>query len=262
MGGDLQILHSGHGRDLLSDEQSAAVADVHLHHVSGPQSDQAVEIRQGVEPLSSRNRTAALLLHPGEEVKTLWRYRFLTPGGQETLQLADHPHGATSRQPAMELDDDPHLWSHSFTDSRYPLDDGFHLLGSQFLPGSLERIELEGLIAARYYVAGALGILLGRPGTPVPAVGVGRNRSPTAPAQKAVHRLIAGFTNDVPQSDFNSADRRHHRRTALVLIADHVADDGLDVERIATQYAPFDPFVTECLNRLFLPLQSSFPHSG
>jgi hypothetical protein len=55
--------------------------------------------------------------------------------------------------------------------------------------------------------------------------------------------------------DLDTADRRHHRRSALVLVADHAAHDGFHVKRIAAQDPAFDPLVRERHDRLFLPLQ-------
>ena len=75
------------------------------------------------------------------------------------------------------------------------------------------------------------------------------------PAQQAIDRLIHRLADDVPERDLDAADRRHHGRAALVLVADHPADDGLDVERVAAQHPPLDPLVQHGLDRPLLPLE-------
>ena len=76
-----------------------------------------------------------------------------------------------------------------------------------------------------------------------------------AAAEQPVDRLTAGLADQVPERDLDAADGRHHGRAALVLVADHPADDGLDVERIAAEHPALDPLVGQGLDRLFLPLQ-------
>ena len=77
-----------------------------------------------------------------------------------------------------------------------------------------------------------------------------------APApQQAIDRLIARLADQVPERDLDAADRRHDRRAALVLVADHAADHRLDVERVAAQHPAFDPLVRQGLDGLLLPLE-------
>jgi hypothetical protein len=89
----------------------------------------------------------------------------------------------------------------------------------------------------------------------------GNDANPTN-AQQFIDPLAAGLAYDIPQRDLDAADGGHHRRAALVLVADQVADQALDVERIARQHPAFDPLVAQRLNGPFLPLQCRLADSG
>ena len=83
-----------------------------------------------------------------------------------------------------------------------------------------------------------------------------------AAAEQPVDRLAAGLADQVPEGDLDRADGGHHGRSALVLVADHPADDRLDVERVAAQHPPLDPLVGQRLDRLLLPLQRRLADAG
>ena len=76
-----------------------------------------------------------------------------------------------------------------------------------------------------------------------------------AAAEQPVDRLAASLAHQVPERDLHRADGGHDSRAALVLVADHPADDGLDIERIAAQDPALDPLVGQGLHRFLLPLQ-------
>ena len=134
-------------------------------------------------------------------------------------------------------------------DRRDDVDRGLGLLSRQLLPGRAERVELEAAIAAGDDVAGPLGVLGRRARPAVPAVGVGGQPVVTAAAEQPVDRLAAGLADQVPERDLDPADGGHDRRSALVLVADHPADDRLDVERVAAQHPPLDPLVATASGR-------------
>ena len=50
-------------------------------------------------------------------------------------------------------------------------------------------------------------------------------------------------------------------RAALVLVADHAANQRFDVERIAPQHASLDPLMGERLDGFLLPFESCFSHA-
>ena len=80
----------------------------------------------------------------------------------------------------------------------------------------------------------------------------------TAAAQQLVHRLPASLADEVPQGDFDAADRRHDGGAALVLIANHPADYGFMVAGVNAQDPIFYPFVNEGLHGLLLPFERCF----
>src|SRR5581483_6842082 len=55
--------------------------------------------------------------------------------------------------------------------------------------------------------------------------------------------------------NFNTADGGHDGGAALVLVADHAADDGFHVEGVAAHDAALDPFMEEGLDGLLLPFE-------
>src|SRR5262245_42256067 len=79
-----------------------------------------------------------------------------------------------------------------------------------------------------------------------------------APAEQSIDRLVARLADDVPQGDFDTTDCRHHRGAALILIANHVADDRLDIKRIAAEHPALDPPVAQRLDGPLLPLERRF----
>jgi hypothetical protein len=83
----------------------------------------------------------------------------------------------------------------------------------------------------------------------------------TTPSQQAVHRLAAAFADYVPYCDLNTANSGHHRGTALILVTYHPSNDRLDIERILSKHAPFDPFVTDGLHGLLLPFERSLSYA-
>ena len=83
-----------------------------------------------------------------------------------------------------------------------------------------------------------------------------------ATTDEPVDRLSTSFSDDVPHGDFHAADGRHDSGAALILIADHAADNSLNVKGIFTQDAVFHPLVQECLNRFFSPFQRGLSHTG
>src|SRR5205823_14155249 len=59
-----------------------------------------------------------------------------------------------------------------------------------------------------------------------------------------------------------TADGGQDGRTALILVADQVAEHALDVERVRAEDAVLDPLVDERLDRLLLPFQRGFAETG
>src|SRR5829696_2769021 len=154
----------------------------------------------------------------------------------------------------MKLDHQPYPGSHRLAHGSDDSDRELALLGRQVLPGGAKRVELETAVAPCDCVPRPLGVLRGGTRAAVPPVGVGRDTPVVAPAKQPVDGLVASLTYDVPERDLDAADRRHHRAAALVLVAYHGADDGLDVERVAAKHPVLDPFVDDGLDRLLLPL--------
>ena len=261
---DAHVLDRGERRDLLGDRQAAAMGDVHLDDVAGTQGGQPGEVRQCVETLAGRNRECGSRLHLLQEFDRFRGDRFLAPddvvaGGCQAPVEADR---FADPEPAVDLDHQADRRTDRAGDGVDDRHRGVLLVAAQGFPGGGEGVELDRLVAAGGDRCGAGGKIRRRQAAAVPAIGIGVNRLANAAADQAPDRLVAGLADQVPHRDLDPADRGHHGRAALVLVADHAADDRLDVEGIATDDARGDPFVEEHLDGALLPLERGLADAG
>ena len=129
-------------------------------------------------------------------------------------------------------------------------------------PSLLEGVKLHAVVAHRHHLARLVGVVLRRPGAAVPTVGIDRQCVPGLSAQQSVDGLPAGLAHNVPAGNFERADDSHHGGAALILIADQVAEDLFNVERTDAQNALLGPFMQECVDCHFLPLQGRLTQPG
>src|SRR5207237_4591366 len=122
--------------------------------------------------------------------EALRRDRLLAPGRMERLQLADHLDGGPRAEPAMKLDHQADRVANRLPDRRDDLEHRLALLRCQHLPGGPERVELQGAVAARHRIAGALGVFSGYAGPAIPAVGIGRDAIVATAPEQPVDRLL------------------------------------------------------------------------
>ena len=160
-----------------------------------------------------------------------------------------------------ESDARPGSFRHGPDDRERPL----FLVRLQRFPGGGERIELHGVIAAGNHLARPFAEVVRPIAAPVPTIGVGQERRLGAAADQAIDRLPGGLADDVPHGDFGRRNRRHHSRAALILVADHRADNRFDVERVLADDPGGHPLVQQNLDCLLLPFKrplADADHSG
>src|ERR1700738_1411158 len=151
----------------------------------------------------------------------------------------------------MIFDHKPDTGADRFANSTDNIVSQFLFLSGELLPGRPERIEFHGPVAAPDHVACALGEVLGGSRASIPAIRVGENPFVTSAADKLIDRLPAGLSDQIPHRDLDATDRRQYGRAALILVANHSADNRFDVEGIPAYDSPLDPLMQNRIDGFF-----------
>jgi hypothetical protein len=158
-------------------------------------------------------------------------------------------------EPAVDFDHQLHVVALGLADGSDDLLGGGHFRLGHFLPGHAKRVELHRPVAAGDDCAGQFGILGRRPRAAIPAVGIGRQAIASPAAEQVVHGPAVGFADQIPAGDLHAADGREDGRAALILVADHVGGQRLDIVGVGPDDPLRHPVVQQALDGPLLPFQ-------
>ena len=137
----------------------------------------------------------------------------------------------------MNLDQQIHVRSRCLPDHPYRLNRLFFSVpGNVRSPWPGKRVELQGREATGNDLHGTFGVILGRFGTPRPAVGINANPVAAGAAQQVIHRCPVMLSGDVPKRLLQAAEGAVEIHGAAFAREVMVGHEGkvLDIGRVAT----------------------------
>ena len=240
VGGHGDVFGLGHDGDLLEFGDAAGVGDVGLQDIHGVVVDDVGEGEFGVEAFAGGDGDGDFAADFEEFAYAFLGYGLFVEEGVVFLEAVAEFDGVHDVELGVGFDEDVDLVADGFADLG---DSGFgdcrFSLGDLVVVGLREWIELHGGVAHVDDDFCLFGVLFGRAGVCVPAVGVDADSVSLRSAEELVYGAIKDLAFEVPEGDVDAADGGHGEAAAFARgVVVHIGPDRLGVKGVTVD----DPF--------------------